>query len=318
MIGLSLIVATFTIFLYKVPPSSWSLPWLRSALRGPAARSKGSSSEKDLAPTPPSNNSIGNGVASVESEPKESKADLDREAMPPPLLLKKPNASDVQPSAAPRARQTTSHSPYAKEPDSLEGPVLSFPAANSAQRAGGVAGPPRLNPIPRTQPPLRSLSSSSSSPRAPIANRGQPSSLAPPQTQNSLPGKPRQKVQLTPGHSPLDWARLSDSPNVNLRGVPASSPLLKVPISELRKHNGRKDRDAWTVLGGKVYNITPYLPYHPGGELELLKCAGRDGSKLFAEVHPWVNWEGMLGACLIGIAVGDLELTRPSALEDMD
>jgi cytochrome b involved in lipid metabolism len=72
------------------------------------------------------------------------------------------------------------------------------------------------------------------------------------------------------------------------------------------------------VLGGKVYNITPYLPYHPGGEPELMKCAGRDGTKLFTEVHPWVNWEGMLGACLIGIAVGEAETSKTSALEDMD
>jgi cytochrome b involved in lipid metabolism len=72
------------------------------------------------------------------------------------------------------------------------------------------------------------------------------------------------------------------------------------------------------VLGGKVYNITPYLPYHPGGEPELMKCAGRDGTKLFAEIHPWVNWEGMLGACLIGIAVGEAEVKEVSTLDNMD
>jgi cytochrome b involved in lipid metabolism len=72
------------------------------------------------------------------------------------------------------------------------------------------------------------------------------------------------------------------------------------------------------VLGGKVYNITPYLPYHPGGEPELMKAAGRDGTKLFSEVHPWVNWEGMLEPCLIGVAVGQEEITTRSVLEDMD
>lgn len=87
----------------------------------------------------------------------------------------------------------------------------------------------------------------------------------------------------------------------------------------LRKHTGRKGKDAWTVLGGKVYNITPYVPFHPGGEPELLRAAGRDGSRLFGEVHPWVNWEGMLEGCLVGIAVeeGDVKVGG-SALEDMD
>lgn len=58
-------------------------------------------------------------------------------------------------------------------------------------------------------------------------------------------------------------------------------------------------------MGSKVYNITPYLPYHPGGERELMKAAGRDGTKLFMEIHPWVNWDTMLGECLIGMAVDE-------------
>ena len=56
-----------------------------------------------------------------------------------------------------------------------------------------------------------------------------------------------------------------------------------------------------------MYNITPYLPFHPGGEGELMKGAGRDAAKLFMEVHPWVNWEAMLGECLVGILVSEGE-----------
>jgi hypothetical protein len=50
----------------------------------------------------------------------------------------------------------------------------------------------------------------------------------------------------------------------------------------LKQHNKRDD--AWTAISGKVYNITPYLPYHPGGEKELMRVAGRDGTKLFGEL----------------------------------
>jgi cytochrome b involved in lipid metabolism len=55
--------------------------------------------------------------------------------------------------------------------------------------------------------------------------------------------------------------------------------LLRIPPSLLKQHNKRDD--AWTAIYGKVYNITPYLPFHPGGERELMRCAGRDGTKLF-------------------------------------
>jgi len=136
--------------------------------------------------------------------------------------------------------------------------------------------------------------------------------------QSGASARPRQKVQLEPGHSPLDWASLTSDHNASLNGLPAGISYLRVPPSLLKQHNGRKGRDAWTVLGGKVYNITPYLPYHPGGEPELLRCAGRDGTKLFAEIHPWVNWEGMLEACLVGLAVAEHEVKAQSPLEEMD
>ena len=55
--------------------------------------------------------------------------------------------------------------------------------------------------------------------------------------------------------------------------------LLRVTPSMLKEHRTRDD--AWSAFSGKVYNITPYLPYHPGGEKELMRVAGRDGSKLF-------------------------------------
>lgn len=48
--------------------------------------------------------------------------------------------------------------------------------------------------------------------------------------------------------------------------------------------------------------------------------AGRDGTKLFGEVHPWVNWEGMLEGCLVGVAVGEEESVAQvqNPLEEMD
>lgn len=49
----------------------------------------------------------------------------------------------------------------------------------------------------------------------------------------------------------------------------------------LKLHN-KKD-DAWSAFSGKVYNMSAYLPYHPGGEKELMRVAGRDGTKLFGE-----------------------------------
>jgi cytochrome b involved in lipid metabolism len=59
--------------------------------------------------------------------------------------------------------------------------------------------------------------------------------------------------------------------------------MLRITTSELKQH--RKRDDCWSAFNGKVYNITSYLPYHPGGEKELLRVAGRDGTQLFSTFH---------------------------------
>ncbi|KAK1500519.1 hypothetical protein CTAM01_06454 [Colletotrichum tamarilloi] len=176
--------------------------------------------------------------------------------------------------------------------------------------------PPRLAAFPAMNSPQRA--------RGPVPNRGPApgssslgSSLAPPPTHSAKAPKPTRKVILTPGHSPLDWARIS-GPNADLRNLPPSTPYLKVTPSMLKKMTGRKGKDAWMALGGRVYNITPYLPYHPAGEPELLRGAGRDGTKLFGEIHPWVNYETMLSACLVGLLVDEEEGSKPSAMDEMD
>ena len=86
----------------------------------------------------------------------------------------------------------------------------------------------------------------------------------------------------------------------------------------LKAQNGRKGRDAWTSYQGKVYNITPYVPFHPGGKGELLRGAGKDSAKLFMEVHPWVNWDAILGECLVGILVSENDGAAENALDAMD
>lgn len=71
---------------------------------------------------------------------------------------------------------------------------------------------------------------------------------------------------------------------------------------------------------GKVYNLTPYIKFHPGGVDQLMRGAGKekDAEKLFNEVHPWVSWENMLGECLIGILVSQNEALGGDGEDEMD
>ncbi len=64
------------------------------------------------------------------------------------------------------------------------------------------------------------------------------------------------------------------------------------------------------VHNGNVYNITPFLHYHPGGVQILLQCAGRDCTVLFNKYHAWVNATGMIGNLYIGWVVDDNDDTE--------
>ena len=108
---------------------------------------------------------------------------------------------------------------------------------------------------------------------------------------NTAPKKKKGKVALGQGYSALDWARLTSS-GKDLKGT--GMGFMRVTMAELAKvrclqpllttyAQHKSKEDAWSAFNGKVYNITPYLPFHPGGEDELMRVAGRDGTKLFSE-----------------------------------
>ncbi|XP_073531753.1 cytochrome b5 reductase 4 isoform X3 [Phyllobates terribilis] len=116
-----------------------------------------------------------------------------------------------------------------------------------------------------------------------------------PNSQQRVSAGGRSKIPLKPGRSLMDWIKLKSS-GKDLTGL--KGRLIEVTEEELAKHN--KKTDCWTCIRGLVYNITPYMEYHPGGEEELMKAAGIDGTQLFDQVHRWVNYESMLKECLIG------------------
>ncbi|KAI7487605.1 hypothetical protein KC351_g2555 [Hortaea werneckii] len=243
---------------------------------------------------------------------------------PVPTLMLDPNGNDDSKSRerqsptptfpAASSAQKTSDMPPPPKPASVSGPPPPKPAA-------GLMPPPSRPAVPQRGPPPSAASSLRVPSTGPLPNRGPPANsqqrasggLSPNGTAVSTPNS-RGKVLLSPGHSPMDWAALTRLGN--LAGV---NTFQRVTPSQLKTMTGRKGKPAWSSWQGKVYNITPYLPFHPGGEPELMKAAGRDGTKLFMDVHPWVNWENMLSSCLVGVMVPeDYGKQEGSSLEDMD
>lgn len=44
--------------------------------------------------------------------------------------------------------------------------------------------------------------------------------------------------------------------------------------------------DIWVIIHGKVYDLTQFLPEHPGGQKIIMKYAGQDATKAFEPIHP--------------------------------
>eukprot|EP00984_Skeletonema_dohrnii_P010030 scaffold3877_cov94-Skeletonema_dohrnii-CCMP3373.AAC.5 len=109
--------------------------------------------------------------------------------------------------------------------------------------------------------------------------------------------QPRTKKSLAPGFGLHDWMQLLRHAKdlSQRRGAPIRR---SIPLSEIQTHN--KPYDGWMILRGKVYNIAPYLAYHPGGSEIMHGCLGRDGTVLFDRYHSWVNLEGLIGPLLLG------------------
>lgn len=66
--------------------------------------------------------------------------------------------------------------------------------------------------------------------------------------------------------------------------TPAPTPVVAgISLATVATH--KDAASCWSVIEGKVYDLTAYVPKHPGGKSEILAICGKDGSSLFAGQH---------------------------------
>jgi cytochrome b involved in lipid metabolism len=112
-----------------------------------------------------------------------------------------------------------------------------------------------------------------------------PSPLASKQQQTTSSSSARRKIGR---FGMADWTRLlANSKDLAQR---KGQPLRRIRWEEIRQH--ATVHDGWIVLKNKVYNISPYMVYHPGGESILKLVLGKDATPLFDKYHRWINEEG--------------------------
>ena len=99
-----------------------------------------------------------------------------------------------------------------------------------------------------------------------------------------------------------------DADQVNRVGAAANdrTPTRKYTFNEVEKHS--TPDDCWLIVHGKVYDVTAFVPRHPGGNMIWVK-AGGDCTQLFDSYHP-LRTRATLEKYYVG------ELQRTSGDED--
>ncbi|XP_004306632.1 PREDICTED: cytochrome b5 [Fragaria vesca subsp. vesca] len=69
-------------------------------------------------------------------------------------------------------------------------------------------------------------------------------------------------------------------------------------FDEVAQHKYKKD--CWIIVSGKVYDVTPFLEEHPGGDEVLLLAADRDATDDFNDVGHSDDAKEMMAKYYIG------------------
>jgi cytochrome b involved in lipid metabolism len=83
-----------------------------------------------------------------------------------------------------------------------------------------------------------------------------------------------------------------------------NNPTNKVNLNQIGSHNS--ESDCWVVFRGKVYDITSYLPRHPGSAGKIIPYCGNDGfEEAFVKKHGETKVNMLMK---IGTFIGDFDV----------
>ncbi|PWA95738.1 cytochrome b5-like heme/steroid binding domain-containing protein [Artemisia annua] len=69
-------------------------------------------------------------------------------------------------------------------------------------------------------------------------------------------------------------------------------------FNEVSKHN--KTKDCWLIIHGKVYDVTPFMEDHPGGDEVLLAATGKDATTDYEDIGHSNDAQNMMHKYYIG------------------
>lgn len=64
--------------------------------------------------------------------------------------------------------------------------------------------------------------------------------------------------------------------------IPSTSTTASYSLAQVAKHT--MENDCWTIVDGKVYNITSFVATHPAGVEKIMRGCGIDSTSMFTRV----------------------------------
>lgn len=68
--------------------------------------------------------------------------------------------------------------------------------------------------------------------------------------------------------------------NITIKNSPSNTAGATITTTDVARHNTYND--CWLIVGGKVYDVTNFLPMHSGGAGQIIPFCGKDATSAFA------------------------------------
>lgn len=114
------------------------------------------------------------------------------------------------------------------------------------------------------------------------ATSSSPSSSSTSSTSNAQ-SSTQSSVQQSSGLSSVASSVPSVASIASVASISSESSDAGLTMSVVAQHNTKAS--CYTVVDGLVYDITSYIPFHPGGERDIMKACGRDATSMFHSKH---------------------------------
>ncbi len=112
------------------------------------------------------------------------------------------------------------------------------------------------------------------------------------------PSASNQEVVATPLEASPAPSQASGTPLV----TPVSSAPRAYSLADVAAHSDASS--CYTAISGKVYDLTPWISEHPGGQEAILSLCGHDGTDAFMAQH---GGQGRPERELANFLLGDLK-----------